>query len=336
MTILTGHSHFFYLFILYFFQINDIIKLLWKIYLSIITLHYITLLLISILFFSCKSYETEICHITVESNDNCTYILEKESAPKYSFVKIQIKPKSAYYVSNLYNFYSDPLDFYKSTDEEDTYYFLVSDEDEYVDIKLKEKTTYSIGTLIDNGTINLSTTNTYEGDTVTFNISHDSYYYYDSSSVKVIKGSFYSYSEFKTYDTLEITKSSSNPNEYSFVMPDTYVTVYVPVKFGITSVKPRKSVYEYGEKVIFDIENHTPSATFDIYIDYRTLQDMIFSNVTLSNTLELPENFNYRVRTEKKLIICTHTDFYYDTPSKQIVVPFTSKLPTTNTVFSGE
>ncbi len=273
----------------------------------------IQFLLLPFLFIGCKAYETEICKINVVEESHCTYSLAETSVPKYSFAKIQIIPDKEYTFSKLEeDFYYDPLTYYKSPDEENTYYFLVEEEELFVKIKLEKKPYYSISTQIKNGTITPSKTETFAGDTVTFQVNcTNEYFYYDPSSIKINGGSSYSDSAIFT----EYSQSKNNPNEFSFIMPNKNVNIYVPVKYGFTSIKNQKAIYEVGEKIIFDIENHTPDAKFDVYLveNYKFEKSIVFgtkilSNVKLTEKFELPEP---KILDNKFTIIVYPYNSYY-------------------------
>lgn len=278
------------------------------------------------LFSSCEPFETDICQITVNEDENCTYQLSETSVPIFSFAKIKINPKPGYYVSKIDEYCRDTLNYFKSTDEEDTYYFLVEREKLTVAIRLKEKTKNSILTEIKNGKITPSKTNTFEGDTVTFTVSPDDFYYYDPSLIKVIKGHVYTSYELEEKESLEIKQSQTHPNEFSFIMPDTTATIYVPIKFGLVSVKPQKEVFAKGENIIFDVENLTPDKTFDVYLSTRASGTIIYEDIKLVDTLTLPEDlFFYRKRD--KIIIDPHRNSY-DKFYPGIEVPFEVELST--------
>ena len=237
-----------------------------------------------------KQFEPELCSVKVFGS-HCTYKLEETSVPKYSFVKLQIFPERGYYVKDVSsNSYAEYAKVYKSKNEEDTYYIFISDDKHYISITMEQTSRYSIETYSYNYlcTITPDKERALDGDIVTFTVTPKNGYYYDLSDIK-IKNSY-------SYDgdvNVSFTQSETNPNEFSFIMPKCGVEIRVDVKFGVT-VSSQKESFNSDEKMIFDIENHTPDSTFDLqvwgYFAEETGSKLIASDIKLSNTYELPED----------------------------------------------
>ena len=254
-----------------------------------------------LLFVGCKQFEPDMCHVFVGYSDKCTYNLDKEYVPKYTFVKLQVFPDRGYEVNRITAGYDAKC--FKSEDEDNTFFILVNSSSLEINIHIAEKKTNSV--YIDGNLKNCSIDvseglsyynyQKYEGETVTFRITPNRYYYYNLSSLKVYKGA-HKWNIEDGKDTIVLTQSIINPNEFSFVMPDTDVTITVDTKFGL-SVKSQEESYKVGDKIIFDIENNMSTyETFDIIIsenyadknssDYINIAD----NINLSEKYELPEN----------------------------------------------
>ncbi len=255
-----------------------------------------------LLFVSCNSFAPEICQVSVKENSDCTFKLDQTSVPKGSFVKLQIIPNPGFYISDLTNNLNNSLNYHESSDEKNTFYVLISNPEQIIKINLKAKDRHYIYTYdyIKNCSISVSKENTFEGDTVSFTVTPDKCYYYEADSVKVHIGASHYNSDNSKYEYLTVTQSSTNPNEYSFIMPEKPVIILAETKFAI-SAKNQKNAFTQGEKIIFDIENKAPEDTFDIRLsddfsntkktDYIT----IAQDVKLSKTYELPQN----ILTEK-------------------------------------
>lgn len=253
---------------------------------------FFTSLLSFLLFFDCKSYEQEFCTVEVYNAEHCTYELDKTYVPKNSFVKLKVYPEAGYYFD--YEYYS----YYKSPDEENTYYIQITKTYHYIYLEIREKTYHSISRPGEiNCTILLDKEIAYEGDKVTFTIIPDDFFYYDLSSVKVLKG--YSYVEIDKAKTVDFTQSSENPNNFSFIMPESPVAIFTNMKFCVTATS-QKEVYSYNENLVFNIDNPLPEQTFDLvisenfeglrYSEQPNNYVMIAENVTLSEKYELPQN----------------------------------------------
>lgn len=249
-----------------------------------------------LLFVGCKQFEPELCNVKVQDNPNCTYKLEKNYVPKYSFVKLQVFPNTGYYVENLSCGYQK--DFFKSINEENTFYILIDESIYDINIIVKEKYKYSINNYrkLKNCSINKNKTNTYEGDIVTFTIIPDKYYYYEPSSVKVIENYYYESEDLSK--SISFKQNETNPNEFSFIMPNSNVGIFVDMKFCVKATSQKES-YKQNEKIVFDIDNHLPNQTYDLILseNYETSGTIISNdyiiidnNVYLSNTYELSQN----------------------------------------------
>ncbi len=248
------------------------------------------------LFVSCDNpVKTEMCKVYVDKTEHCTFELEKTEVPRYSFVKIKVIPEIDYYVKEIYSsdnnpYYSSNKDYYyKSQDENDTYFVFITKELSRIYITMSKKPTYRvfIDSNITHCKITSSTTQAYEGKTVTFTVTPSKCFYFKPSDVKVC----YEYYDDKwKVDYLECIQNKTNPNEFSFIMPKDDVTISAEMKFGVTATPRKKEGFSLGEKIIFDIENHTPEDTFDLeYSDcyaYTNSKIHLASNVKLSDSYE--------------------------------------------------
>ncbi len=265
-------------------------------------LNLLIVLLLSFLFIGCEYQvaKPSLCHIIIEDNPNCTYTLEKSEVIMGSFCKITVVPTPGYYISGFYihdeqrgNSYNRAK-YYKSEEEENTYFILVTSA-KSIKIQTAECDKYYIEKYPNTKHFTLSSPyKTFAGDTVTFTIIPDECFYLDPTTVEVRKMlSYYNNDEF---EKLSLTQSQTNPNEFSFIMPDKKVMIYAEIKFAIT-VSPRKASFKEGEAIIFDITNHNPDDAFDIQIsdgytsteksDYKTIE----KGKKLSQTYELPYTF---------------------------------------------
>lgn len=263
----------------------------------------INLLIVSIfilLFIGCQNFEPELSHIYIIEHKHCTYTIEKTEVPLYSFFKITVIPEPGYYIDRFYEKYYETAKFYKSTDEENTYFILARSKELDIDIYTSECTKYNISPdeKITNCKISSSRNRTFEGDTVTFTITPTECFYIDPATIEVRK-KLNNYSDYE-YEKIDFTQSQTNPNEFSFVMPNKNVAIYAEAKFAI-EISPRKNNYKQGETIIFDITNHKPEDTFNIKIadGYSTTKNydykLIQSGITLSDIYELP----YSIITQK-------------------------------------
>ena len=287
-----------------------------------------------LLFVSCSTFEPEVCQVSVEENPDCTYKLEQTSVPKGSFVKLQVIPNPGFELFDLKKNQSSFLTFHESSDEENTFCVLASDSEQIIKISLNEKYRHYIYRKdIKNGSISVSKDNTFEGDTVSFTVTPDKCFYYEADSVKVHTGDSHYNSENSKYEYLNVIQSSTNPNEYSFIMPEKPVIILAETKFAI-SAKSQKNVFSQGEKIIFNIENKTPEDTFDIklsdnfYNTEKTNYKTIAQDVKLSKTYELPQN----ILTEKDtgsftLHIYPHGENYAAQNATEATAQFTVNIP---------
>ncbi len=235
-----------------------------------------------------KQFEPELCNVTVGYNPNCTYKFDATCVPKYSYVKLQIFPEHGYHVGMIHDMDLFDFVYYKSQDEENTYYILVNKVNKRIYISVEEDYKYYVNSdssyYWDHYKINVDKERVLEGDTVTFTIVPEACYYYDLSSITLKK----------SYDNevIPFTQSQTNPDKFSFIMPASSVSISVDMKFGV-SASSQKTSFNYDEKVIFDIDNKTPNATFDLELigDFAEIGKSlnIANNITLSNTYELPE-----------------------------------------------
>ena len=259
-------------------------------------LNFLIVLVFTVFFIGCKGFEPEFCHVTVDATYNCTYYIEKTEVPMFSYFKVKIIPKPGYYIKKLStNDYSYNVGkIYNSTDEENTYYFLASRQKLRIDIDIDECDTYDIekDEKVKNLRITTSVSKTYAGDTVTFTITPDNCFYLDPATVEVRKKLNYYYSY--DYEILSFTQSQTNPNEFSFIMPNRDVAIYAEAKFAI-EISPCKNNNKQGESINFNITNHKPDDTFDIKIadDYSsaTTNYYIEREAKLSDTYELPYSY---------------------------------------------
>ncbi len=262
-----------------------------KIYLLIV-------LVFTVFFIGCKGFEPELCHVTVSFKDitHCTYYIEETEVPMFSYFKVKIIPDRGYYIKKIqipgYWDYVD-ADFYESPDEENTYYLLAKVKNLKILIDIDQSDTYTIkkDAEVNNLRITTSVSNTYAGDTVTFTFTPDECFYLDPATVEVRKKLNY-----YEYEILSFTQSQTNPNEFSFIMPDSGVAIYAEAKFAI-EISPCKNNNKQGESIIFNITNHKPDDTFDIKIadDYSTTTYSYYKEigrgVKLSDTYELPYSY---------------------------------------------
>lgn len=264
-----------------------------KIYLLIV-------LVFTVFFIGCKGFEPELCHITVnfKGNKKCTYYIEETEVPMFSYFKVKIIPDRGYYINDLTHDYNWNRDYkiYNSTDEENTYYILATDKNLKIWIDIDQYDTYTIkkDANVNNLRITTSVSETFAGDAVTFTIIPDECFYLDPATVKVRKkiNDYYT----NKYEILSFTQSQTNPNEFSFIMPDGAVVIYAEAKFAI-EISPCKNNNKQGESIIFNITNHKPDDTFDIKIadDYSTTTYSYYKEiergVKLSDTYELPYSY---------------------------------------------
>lgn len=249
-------------------------------------------LFVTFLFIGCHAFEPELCHISIKENKNCTYTLEESEVPLYSFFKITVSPKTGYYIHGFSsdNIWERDFPFHKSTDEDNTYYILATEKNLTITIGAYEKQKYYISKANKTEHLNIkpSKRETFEGDTVTFSITPDECFYLVPDTVEVRKKI-----NDNDFEKLNITQSQTDPNEFSFIMPDTEVAIYAETKFAIT-VSPHKTSFKQGEPIIFDIINHKPQDTFnlelsDCYSDTKKRDyKEIARGIKLSQTYELP------------------------------------------------
>ena len=258
----------------------------------------ITSFFASLSFFSCKIYSPDICSVRIFDNYyNCTCEIDKTEVPKNSFVKIKVVPDPGYYFDAKYTFDY----YYKSPDEENTYYVLIKDENTLIRLHIYEKFKYNIFEIpsVTHGSIKTNQIKTYEGDTVTFTIIPDKYFYYDLSSIKVYSNYddyYYGITPIERYGIIDFKQSTNNPNEFSFIMPKSDVGIYVDIKFAVTATSQKES-FAQGEKIIFNINNPFPDQTYDLVLSenynssYVTDNHVeVANNIKLSDTFELPQN----------------------------------------------
>ena len=252
-------------------------------------------LFVTFLFIGCQAFEPELCHISIKENKNCTYTLEESEVPLYSFFKITVSPKKGYYIDGFSPdsiWYRD-IPFHKSTDEDNTYYILAIAKNLTIEIEAYQKHKYSIsrGKETEHLNIKSSKNETFAGDTVTFSITPDECFYLVPDTIEVRK-------KINDYDfeKLNITQSQTDPNEFSFIMPDKDVAICAEAKFAIT-VSAHKTSFKQEEAIIFDITNHKPQDTFDLklsdcYSDTKKGNyKEIARGIKLSQTYELPYSF---------------------------------------------
>ena len=249
-----------------------------------------------LLFVGCKQFEPELCRVYVEYCDHCIYKLDKEYVPKYTLVKLQVFPDQGYEFDCIRTGYD--AKWFESKDEENTFYILVNRSSFSIDIYTNvKKSNFIFIDNVKNCSIDIDEEDTdpissyydynrkYVGDTVTFTITPDRYYYISLSSVKVTNGN--------GTRNINFIQSQTNPNKFSFVMPDDNVTISTDLKFGINASSQNES-YAIGDKIIFDIENHISDETFDLKIsdNYKNITDYInvANNIKLSESYELPKN----------------------------------------------
>ena len=248
----------------------------------------------SLFLFGCETFEPELSHIEINEHNHCTYILEESDVLLYSFFKIKVIPEPGYYFDHFWGSGVGQLNFYKSTDEENTYYILAMKKELTIDIELESYPKHYINkdSEATNFTLSLSKYSTFAGDTVTFTITPDESFYLDSDTVEVRK-KLNNYTDYD-YEKLDFKQSKTNPNEFSFIMPNKEVAIFAKMNFAITEVSPHKSSFTQGETIIFDITNHNPEDEFDIQIsdcysktkksDYKTIEE----GIKLSGTYILP------------------------------------------------
>ncbi len=257
-------------------------------------LNLLIVFIFSLFLFGCESFEPELSHIEINEHNHCTYILEESDVLLYSFFKIKVIPEPGYYFDHFWGSGVGQLNFYKSTDEENTYYILAMKKELTIDIELESYPKHYINkdSEATNFTLSLSKYSTFAGDTVTFTITPDESFYLDSDTVEVRK-KLNNYTDYD-YEKLDFKQSKTNPNEFSFIMPNKEVAIFAKMNFAITEVSPHKSSFTQGETIIFDITNHNPEDEFDIQIsdcysktkksDYKTIEE----GIKLSGTYILP------------------------------------------------
>ena len=257
-------------------------------------LNLLIVFIFSLFLFGCETFEPELSHIEINEHNHCTYILEESDVLLYSFFKIKVIPEPGYYFDHFWGSGVGQLNFYKSTDEENTYYILAMKKELTIDIELESYPKHYINkdSEATNFTLSLSKYSTFAGDTVTFTITPDESFYLDSDTVEVRK-KLNNYTDYD-YEKLDFKQSKTNPNEFSFIMPNKEVAIFAKMNFAITEVSPHKSSFTQGETIIFDITNHNPEDEFDIQIsdcysktkksDYKTIEE----GIKLSGTYILP------------------------------------------------
>lgn len=250
-------------------------------------------LILSLFFIGCQAFEPELCHITIVENEHCTYFLENSSVPKNSFFKVTVVPSTGYYPIGFSSTWG--VTYHKSTNEENTFFILAKEEYQTVRICLDLKPKYTISKAKNANNFKISSLEkAWEGTPVTFTIIPDDCFYFepDTLEVRKINNNYFDYD----YEKLSFTQSETNPNDFSFIMPDRNVEIFVETKFAI-EVSPRKTNFKQGETIIFDINNHNPDDTFDIKIadgystttrnDYKEIE----RGIKLSQIYELPYQF---------------------------------------------
>lgn len=257
-------------------------------------LNLLIVFIFSLFLFGCETFEPELSHIEINEHNHCTYILEESDVLLYSFFKIKVIPEPGYYFDHFWGSGVGQLNFYKSTDKENTYYILAMKKELTIDIELESYPKHYINkdSEATNFTLSLSKYSTFAGDTVTFTITPDESFYLDSDTVEVRK-KLNNYTDYD-YEKLDFKQSKTNPNEFSFIMPNKEVAIFAKMNFAITEVSPHKSSFTQGETIIFDITNHNPEDEFDIQIsdcysktkksDYKTIEE----GIKLSGTYILP------------------------------------------------
>lgn len=250
------------------------------------------LLFISILFVGCNSsFEPEMCSITVKSSEYYTYELEKAEAPLGSLVKISGTPIEHYEITGVgtYVSYEEEVTFFKDEDNENTFYFLVTEKEMNIHLMVKEVSKTSVRVekencevIVNNGDYH------YIGDTVSFSVEPKRFYYIadDSLSIKY---------ENDKEEIVEVTITKTSENNYSFIMPtdalSSRITLYCIPKLGFSMVG-LKEKYLQNEEISFELKNIFEKETVDIYVNncFGNSNDkvLLFSNVSSdSYTIDL-------------------------------------------------
>lgn len=250
------------------------------------------LLFISILFVGCNSsFEPEMCSITVESSEYYTYELEKAEAPLGSLVKISGTPIEHYEITGVgtYVYYEDEVTFFKDEDNENTFYFLVTEKEMNIHLMVKEVKKESVWCEKENCEVKFNNGDChYIGDTVSFSVEPKRFYYIadDSLSIKY---------ENDKEEIVEVTITKTSENNYSFIMPtdalSSSITLYCIPKVGFSMVG-LKEKYLQNEEISFELKNVFEKETVDIYVNncFGNSNDkvLLFSNVSSdSYTIDL-------------------------------------------------
>ncbi|MBO5117294.1 MAG: hypothetical protein J6C25_07310 [Treponema sp.] len=252
------------------------------------------------------AFEPEMCSISVESSQYYTFELEKNVAPLGSLVKITVTPIEHYIITGM-DYYTT---YFKDTENENTFYFLVDRKKTSVSFKLeKEKKEYiqDLKNFDPNKKYEVTFPDGrehYIGDKVFFSIEPDRFYYLDEDSVSI------TYKNNNDEDIhVEVTEISEN--NYSFIMPSdisdsSYVYLDCTPKFGF-AIEGIKENYIQGEEISFRLENVFEDEPVDIYVYDNfdnTEKSLLYTN-TISGTYTIDLS---KIAVGKNTIIVTPYD----------------------------
>lgn len=278
----------------------------------------LSIFLLSLLFIitSCQLYDPPLCNITVAKNYNGsgTVTVEKDTALLGEYVKVTVEPSEAYTLGH----FSYETIYSQDTVNPNLYYVLINKLEYKIEYTFASKETYRISyNSLDVSFENSSYSSAYEGKSVVFTVKEKSRKYYTIDSIKVFNKSASGVEE--TYTVTATDKK----NTFSFVMPKNAVTIEVTYMPDM-SILPQKNKYKSGEKIIYNVDNHTGINNYDVYIDYcptDSYRKLYKRNVDLSSkTLEIDSN-SLGIGTFKLLIANVDEDDFYNFDNQIIIEP---------------
>lgn len=235
--------------------------------------------LILTLFISCNTFQPELCEVELIEESHCTVTLDKTKVTRGSFVKATVTVDKGYYFDE----FAYSLNYYFA-EEENTYYIPVLYNGQKIQAQILAMPKRNIYVDERKCTITKSTYSTFEGDTVTFKVKPDYYYYCSQEFISV-------QNYYDSTQKVSFTKIEGKENEYSFIMPSFPVEIRVNCELGLKSIKSTKKSFVEGEKITFDVENYTPNAVFNIKLYNYYDEEFISNYYTLPKLYEITNSY---------------------------------------------
>ena len=105
----------------------------------------ITYLIILLLFVSCSSYQNEMAIVSInQTNLHATCELSATCVPKHSFIKAVLVPEAGYTIYDIKIINALNTYYYKSEEEENTYFILLNETYNVLDIQTSDNKKYNI------------------------------------------------------------------------------------------------------------------------------------------------------------------------------------------------